>query len=152
MFNITRLRESFQTHVRSWMASTYGDHLTNDPVEHNHRFFLESLKFFRACGGTKEQALILMERANEETGSDVGELAVALAASCNAQGLSLQERAEQVLHELRGRERCYPISHANDRLRSNDDVDVSTGFGEHELDSHLPTFYMARDTYERNKA
>lgn len=142
-------RDSFQARVCHWMRSFFGEEIQTDPVEHNHRFLMESVKFFRMCGGTQEQAQALLQRAYDEQGCDPGELMVALAASANAQGIDLVERKERVLCGLRDRLRRWPIFSQGDRLRVRVDVDVSTGFGDSEPEPSA-WFNLAQKAYQEH--
>jgi hypothetical protein len=91
----------FQDRVKPWMDACFGPAISADKVERNHRFLEEALELVQACGGTREEALQLVDyvfnRPVGEPSQEVGGVKVTLAALCLANGIDMHEAAETEL-------------------------------------------------------
>jgi NTP pyrophosphatase (non-canonical NTP hydrolase) len=104
--NLTAEWEStpFQERVDTWMEVCFGETISADKVERNHRFLEEALELVQACECTKEEAHQLVEyvygRPTGEMNQEVGGVMVTLAALCLARGLDMHEAAETELRRI----------------------------------------------------
>lgn len=82
------MNNSFQANVADWMLACFGEDISRDVVERNHRFLEESLELVQSLGCTKSEAHQLVDYVfNRPVGAplqEVGGVMVTLAALCNA--------------------------------------------------------------------
>ena len=92
---------TFQERIHPWMLACFGQEITVDPVERNHRFLEEALELVQACDCTAEEAHKLVDyvfsRSVGEKKQEVGGVMVTLGALCTAHGIDMVQVAE---HEL----------------------------------------------------
>ncbi len=96
--------ESFQSRVSPWMQACFGEVISRDTIERNHRLLEESLELVQACGCTQGEAHQLVDyvfgRPTGEPSQEVGGVMVTLAALCLAQGLNMHEAGETELARI----------------------------------------------------
>ncbi len=96
--------ESFQQKVATWMALCFGEQITKDKIERNHRFLEEALELVQSIGCTKAEALQLVDyvfdRPEGEPYQEVGGVMVTLAALCSANGLDMAVDGETELARI----------------------------------------------------
>ncbi len=96
--------ESFQSRVLPWMHACFGEAISRDTVERNHRFLEESIELVQACGCTQGEAHQLVDyvfgRPTGEPLQEVGGVMVTLAALCLAQGMDMHEAGETELARI----------------------------------------------------
>ncbi|MCP1274625.1 hypothetical protein NKW43_13200 [Gluconobacter albidus] len=89
---------SFQSRTRDWTIACFGDEISSDRSERNHRFLEEALELVQAAGCTQAEACQLVEyvygRPVGELAQEVGGVWVTLAALCNAQGVNMASAGE----------------------------------------------------------
>lgn len=89
---------TFQTRVKEWLNACFGEVISNDKVERNHRFLEESLEVVQACGCTQSEAYQLVDyvfnRPVGEISQEVGGVMNTLAALCLVYGLNMEECAD----------------------------------------------------------
>ena len=94
----------FQDRVAPWMAACFGEVISADRVERNHRFLEESLELVQACGLTVGEAHLLVDyvfkRPVGEKPQEVGGVMVTLAALCLAQNLNMHSCGETELARI----------------------------------------------------
>lgn len=99
------MNRSFQRRVGGWVLACFGSDIAKNKAERNHRFLEEALELVQACGCIKEDAHLLVEyvygRDIGKPHQEVGGTMITLTALCNANGISLDDAAEDEL------ERCY---------------------------------------------
>lgn len=100
-------KATFQTRVVPWMAACFGNEISADKIERNHRFLEESLELVQACGCTIAEAHQLVDyvytRPVGEPPQEVGGVMVTLAALCFAQGLDMHVSGETELVRILGK-------------------------------------------------
>lgn len=88
---------SIQREVRRWCIACFGEEISNDKKERNHRFLEEAIELVQSTGCTKDEALDLVEYVFErpigETKQEVGGVMVTLAALCNAHTIDMIDAA-----------------------------------------------------------
>lgn len=96
--------EPFQTRVHSWMMECFGEAISADKQERNHRFLEEALELVQACGATQSEAYQLVGyvygRPVGEPSQEVGGVAVTLAALCSAQQIDMHQAGETELARI----------------------------------------------------
>jgi hypothetical protein len=94
----------FQARVQPWMMACFGEAISTDTVERNHRFFEEATELVQACGMPPSDAHMLVDyvygRPVGDKPQEVGGVMVTLAALCLAQGMDLHEAAETELARI----------------------------------------------------
>lgn len=94
----------FQWEVQLWMRRCFGQKISDDVVERNHRFLEEALELIQACGATKSEAHQLVEyvfdRPVGEPEQEVGGVMVTLAALCYANRMDLKTCADNELSRV----------------------------------------------------
>ena len=87
-----------QNKVRQWSIDCFGEKISNDKIERNHRFLEESLELVQSLGCTKDECYKLVDyvfsRSVGEPTQEVGGTFVTLAALCNANDINLEKSAE----------------------------------------------------------
>lgn len=105
----------FQIKVQHWMLECFGQDITSDQNERNHRFLEESLELVQACGCTADEAHKLVDyvfsRPKGDRLQEAGGVAITLNALCNAQEMDYQIAAETELERI-----CKPD--VMDRIRA----------------------------------
>lgn len=95
---------SFQERVHPWMMVCFGEMVSGDKEERNHRFLEEALELVQACKCTREEAHQLVDyvygRDEGEINQEVGGVMVTLAALCLAQGFDMHEGGETELSRI----------------------------------------------------
>lgn len=95
---------NYQSRVFCWMVACFGELDARSKSMRNHRFLEESLELTQACGGTREEALQLVDyvfsRPVGVAAQEVGGVMVTLAALCEANQLLLDPCAEQELERV----------------------------------------------------
>ena len=92
---------AFQTNVKPWLHECFGETISSDVVERNHRFLEEALELVQACDCTQSEAHQLVDyvygRDVGEKHQEVGGVMVTLAALCLAQDLDMHEAGDTEL-------------------------------------------------------
>jgi hypothetical protein len=92
---------SFQSRTHDWLLACFGQEISSDKVERNHRFLEEALELVQASGTTIEEAYRLVDyvysRPVGEAHQEVGGVLLTLAALCSAHGLSMIDCGETEL-------------------------------------------------------
>ena len=113
----------FQSRVRDWLTACFPSGSVRDRRERMHRFLEEALELAQATGCTKAEALELVDyvfaRKTGDTGQEVGEVMVTLAALCHAANVDLEGAAEAELNRnwnridlIRAKQASRPINSA----------------------------------------
>ena len=94
----------YQKRVDVWMLKCFGEKISADRIERNHRFLEEALELVQANGCTKEEAYRLVDyvygRDVGEITQEVGGVMVTLAALCSASSVKMQACAEVELDRI----------------------------------------------------
>lgn len=94
----------FQRRVRPWMQACFGEEISADRVERNHRFLEEALELAQANGCTRSEARQLVDyvfdRPLGEIGQEIGGVMVTLAALCLAVGEDMHVAGETELARI----------------------------------------------------
>ena len=92
---------TFQKRVVDWLISCFGEKITSDPVERNHRFLEEALELVQSGGLSESEAHQLVSyvygRPIGELSQEVGGTIICLAALCSAHGVDLDQAGETEL-------------------------------------------------------
>jgi hypothetical protein len=92
---------SFQTKVRDWCICCFGETISNDKVERNHRFLEESLELVQSLGCTADEAHQLVDyvfnRPVGEVNQELGGVMVTIAALAAANGLDFASAGDTEL-------------------------------------------------------
>jgi len=98
------LMGSFQDRVKPWMDACFGEEISRDRQERNHRFLEEALELVQAKGCTASEAHQLVDyvygRPAGDAYQEVGGVMVTLAALCLANALDMHEAAETELQRI----------------------------------------------------
>lgn len=98
---------SFQKRVHPWMIECFGEEISSDAVERNHRFLEEALELVQSLGATADEAHQLVDytfgRPNGDPHQEVGGVMVTLAALCLASDLNMHSAAEGELSRIWGK-------------------------------------------------
>jgi len=96
--------EAFQARVQPWMLTCFGEEISRDGQERNHRFLEEALELVQCLGCTASEAHQLVDytfgRPEGEPVQEVGGVMVTLAALCLAHGLDMHAAAETELARI----------------------------------------------------
>lgn len=95
--------EPFQARVQPWLLTCFGEMISGDREERNHRFLEEALELVQACGCTASEAHHVdytFGRPIGEPAQEVGGVMVTLAALCLANGLDMHAAAETELARI----------------------------------------------------
>lgn len=96
--------KSFQERVKDWLEACFGEKISKDKIERNHRFLEESLELVQALGCTREEAHQLVDYTfDRPLGADfqeVGGTMTTLAALCSANDLNMEECGEMELERM----------------------------------------------------
>lgn len=92
-YSVPDWRAPFQDRVRPWMLACFGEEISRDTAERNHRFLEEALELVQALGCERSEAHQLVEyvygRDIGEPHQEVGGVMVTLAALCLANDLDM---------------------------------------------------------------
>ena len=99
-----RRQKNFQQRVQPWMLECFGEEISNDLTERNHRFLEESLELVQSTGCTQSEAHQLVDyvfgRPVGERTQEVGGVMVTLAALCLAAKLDMHAAGETELERI----------------------------------------------------
>lgn len=94
----------YQRRVAGWMLACFGGEIAKNKAERCHRFLEEALELVQSIACTKEDAHLLVDYVyDRDVGiphQEVGGVMVTLAALCNANGLSIDDAAEDELERV----------------------------------------------------
>lgn len=97
----------YQRSVLEWATACFGDDLTRNPLQRNHRFLEESLELVQAMGCTEEEALQLVEyvydRPAGQRRQEIGGVMVTLALLCAVHDIDLATCADDELKRIWGK-------------------------------------------------
>lgn len=97
----------YQERVQQWMQACFGELISADRQERNHRFLEEALELVQACGATKAEALQLVDyvfdRPAGDIAQEVGGVMVTLAALCAPNDVSMMDAGEKELARIWGK-------------------------------------------------
>lgn len=95
---------SYQKRVNDWMQECFGEDISKDVVERNHRFLEEALELVQSLSCTKSEAHQLVDyvfnRPWGEPSQECGGVMVTLAALCSANDLNMNECGETELKRI----------------------------------------------------
>lgn len=90
-----------QAECARWAVETFGHDVVADTVERRHRFVEEALELLQALGGTRDEALQLVDyvfgRPIGEPAQEVGGVMTTLAVLCHTAGIDLAASARREL-------------------------------------------------------
>lgn len=96
--------EPFQQRVQPWMKACFGETISRDVIERNHRFLEEALELVQSTGCTASEAHQLVDyvfgREIGETRQEIGGAMVTLAALCLALGEDMHAAGETELARI----------------------------------------------------
>ncbi|SFZ81799.1 hypothetical protein SAMN02983003_0698 [Devosia enhydra] len=91
----------FQDRVKDWMVACFDTGATFDVQERLHRFLEEALELAQAAGGSRDEAIALVEyvfsRPAGEPRLEAGGVILTLAGLCSASGFDMIEAGEAEL-------------------------------------------------------
>ena len=97
----------FQAKCHDWCLACFGQDITNDRTERNHRFLEESIELVQALGCTESEAHQLVDyvfsRPVGDPCQETGGVLVTLAALCNAADIDMDYCAFHELNRIRGK-------------------------------------------------
>lgn len=95
---------TFQERVQPWMMACFGEMISGDREERNHRFLEEALELVQSTGCTAHEAHQLVDyvygRDTGEPHQEVGGVMVTLAALCLANALDMHQCGETELARI----------------------------------------------------
>ena len=95
---------TFQERVHPWMMECFGEKISGDKTERNHRFLEEAIELVQANGCTQSEAHQLVNyvfnRDEGEINQEVGGVMVTLAALCLANGVDMHRAGELELERI----------------------------------------------------
>lgn len=104
---VTLLKPSFQDRVHEWAIECFGEEISFDQIERNHRFLEEALELAQAKGCTRQEVIALVDyvygRPKGEPTQEVGGVMVTLAALCSASGMNMSQCGEVELRRINGK-------------------------------------------------
>lgn len=96
--------KNFQNRVNDWMQICFGEEISRDLTERNHRFIEEALELVQATGATQSECHQLVDyvfdRSIGEINQEIGGVMVTLAALCNVVGLDISKAGETELARI----------------------------------------------------
>ena len=99
-------RPGFQPRVSKWMLACFGETISDDLHERNHRFLEEALELVQSCGCTRSEAYMLVDyvfdRPVGNAPAEVGGVCVTLAALCRARRIDMHAEGERELRRIWG--------------------------------------------------
>ncbi len=100
----TNVAGTFQSRVQTWMMACFGEMISGDREERNHRFLEEALELVQSTGCTAHEAHQLVDyvygRDTGEPQQEVGGVMVTLAALCLANALDMHQCGETELARI----------------------------------------------------
>ncbi len=97
-------QEDYLQRINDWMLKCFGEEISKDVVERNHRFLEEALELVQSLGCKKAEAYQLVDyvynRPIGEPSQEVGGVMVTLAALCNASKLLMIGNGEGELKRI----------------------------------------------------
>lgn len=97
----------FQGSVADWVHQCFGIEGVTDKTERTHRFLEEAIELSQALGGTREEAIQLVDyvygRPKGEPNKEVGGVMITLAALCNANDLNIEDECQKELSRIWGK-------------------------------------------------
>ena len=104
MVNGDLSKDCFQDRMDNWMQECFGEEISKDCIERNHRFLEESLELVQACECTADEAHQLVDYVfNRPVGDkyqEVGGVVTTLSALCTAQSLDMHKCSEIELSRI----------------------------------------------------
>ncbi|WP_380925416.1 hypothetical protein [Sphingomonas leidyi] len=101
------MTEPFQARVRPWLMACFGEEISADHIERNHRFLEEALELVqsRQCSRSEAHQLVdyVFDRPIGEPKQEVGGTMVTLAALCLAAGIDMHEAGDVELERIWGK-------------------------------------------------
>lgn len=101
---INEWNTNFQSRVQPWMMECFGEMISGDREERNHRFLEESLELVQSLGCTPAEAHQLVDyvygRPVGDPPQEVGGVMVTLAALCLANDMDMHEAGEVELERI----------------------------------------------------
>lgn len=95
---------TFQERVKPWMLACFGEEISHDVTERNHRFLEEAIELVQATGCTESEAHQLVDyvfaRPVGEPAQEVGGVMVTLAALCLAQKMDMHAAGDTELERI----------------------------------------------------
>lgn len=95
---------SFQNRVEPWLMECFGEKISNDTIERNHRFLEEALELVQSCNCSQSEAHKLVDyvfnRPTGEKEQEVGGVMVTLAALCLAQEMDMHKAGHIELNRI----------------------------------------------------
>lgn len=95
---------ALQTGVKDWTLQCFGEQISKDIVERNHRFIEEALELVQSTGITQSECHQLVDyvfsRPVGETFQEVGGVMITLAALCNAINLNMNTAGDTELKRI----------------------------------------------------
>lgn len=96
--------DGFQSRVDKWMKACFGEVISKDKTERNHRFIEEALELVQSLGCTKSEAHQLVDyvfnRPQGEPYQECGGVMVTIAALCLANKLNMDDCGEKELSRV----------------------------------------------------
>jgi len=100
----TSSEKEYQWRVHDWMLACFGEEISSNIMERNHRFIEEALELIQATGATKSECHQLVDyvfnRDIGEVNQEIGGVMVTLAALCNALALDMDKAGETELTRI----------------------------------------------------
>lgn len=98
------MTQKYQDRVDEWMKVCFGEKISKDKTERNHRFLEEALELVQALNCTKHEAHQLVDyvfdRPKGELRQECGGVMVTLAALCLANNIDMDECGETELQRI----------------------------------------------------
>jgi hypothetical protein len=95
---------TLQARTKPWMDACFGQEISSDKVERNHRFLEEAIELVQSNGCTREEAFKLVDyvydRPSGAMHQEVGGVMITLAALCLACGIDMHEAGEVELARI----------------------------------------------------
>lgn len=111
----------FQARTKAWTTACFGEEITNDKTERNHRFLEEALELVQSLNCTQSEAHQLVDyvfgRPIGEPSQEVGGVMNTLAALCSANGLHMREDGDtelarvstpEMMEKIRAKQKAKP--------------------------------------------
>ncbi|SHL41033.1 hypothetical protein SAMN05216428_102315 [Nitrosospira sp. Nsp11] len=110
---------AFQYRVQPWMMACFGEKISADKVERNHRFLEEALELVQACACSQDEAHQLVDyvygRPVGMIHQEIGGVMVTLAALCLSHGLDMHKSGDvelariwQKVEQIRAKQAAKP--------------------------------------------